>query len=66
MTQELLSQYTPYIESITLRPSSGGRFEISVGDDLIYSKKATGRHVQPGEIGQMLETRYGFVAMPVD
>ncbi len=61
MTEELLKLYTPNIEEITLRPSSGGRFEISVDGELIYSKKATGRHVQPGEIAGLLEERFGFV-----
>jgi selenoprotein W-related protein len=66
LTQELLSQYTPDIETITLLPSSGGRFEVSVGDEVIYSKKATGRHVQPGEIADLLEKRFGFTVAPVD
>jgi len=66
LTTELLSQYTPYIESISLQPSSGGRFEVRVGEELIYSKKALGRHVAPGEIAQLLEARYGFVATPID
>lgn len=66
MTQELLSQYTPNIETITLIPSSGGRFEVSVGDTLVYSKKSTGRHAQPGEVARLLEEKFGFVAMPVD
>ena len=47
-------------------PSSGGRFEVRVGADLVYSKKATGRHAEAGEIARLLEARYGFVATPVD
>ncbi len=66
MTQSLLSQYTPSIESITLIPSSGGRFEVRVGEDLIYSKKTLGRHAEPGEIARLLEEGFGFVATPVD
>jgi selenoprotein W-related protein len=36
--------------SVQLIPSSGGRFEVTVDDRLVYSKAATGRHSQPGEV----------------
>ena len=39
------------VEDIKLIPSSGGRYEIIVNGDLIYSKKALKRHAehkQPG------------------
>jgi selenoprotein W-related protein len=42
------------IESFTLVPSDGGRFEFSVNGDLIYSKLDLGRHPQPGEIAGLL------------
>jgi selenoprotein W-related protein len=35
---------------VTLIPSSGGVFEITFGDSLIYSKKATGQFPEPGDI----------------
>ena len=38
------------MEGITLIPSDGGRFEVSVNGQLIYSKLATQRHAQPGEV----------------
>ncbi len=31
-------------------PSGGGVFEVSLDDTLLFSKKALGRHAQPGEI----------------
>jgi selenoprotein W-related protein len=31
---------------VLLIPSSGGVFEVTVGDKLVYSKKATGRHAE--------------------
>lgn len=31
-------------------PSRGGVFEVSLGDELIYSKKKTGRHAEHDEI----------------
>ncbi len=38
------------MEEIALIPSDGGRFEVSVNGRLIYSKLATQRHAQPGEV----------------
>lgn len=60
MTEELLEKYTPVIETLTLIPSDGGRFEVIVGDELIYSKKATNRHAEPGEIARLFEEKTGF------
>ena len=37
-------------ESLVLVPSDEGRFEVSVNQQLLYSKLKTGRHAQPGEI----------------
>jgi selenoprotein W-related protein len=30
--------------------SSGGRFEVTVDGRLVFSKQATGRHAEPGEV----------------
>ena len=38
-----------------LIPSGGGRFELVVDGDLVYSKKATGRHANDGEVLQIFE-----------
>ena len=50
MAADLLEHFTQAITDLTLIPSSGGRFEVTVGDTLIYSKKATKRHAEPGEV----------------
>jgi selenoprotein W-related protein len=47
---ELLKNFEPEIESITVIPSDGGRFEVTVNDHLLYSKLKTGRHAEPDEI----------------
>jgi len=49
-----LEEYEPQIESFTLVPSDGGKFEISVNGDLIYSKLETRRHVEPGEVADLV------------
>ena len=50
LAQELLKDYEHVIEGITLVPSDGGRFEVSVNGELIYSKLQTKRHAEAGEV----------------
>jgi selenoprotein W-related protein len=50
LANELLMNFEPEIESVSLVPSNGGRFEVSVNGQLVYSKLQTGRHAEPGEI----------------
>ena len=48
------------IETLTLLPSGGGLFEVTVNDQLIYSKRKTGRHAEAGEVlGLMRKRRDG-------
>jgi len=44
MAAELISTFGQAISRLTLRPSSGGRYEVTVDGELVYSKKATGKH----------------------
>jgi selenoprotein W-related protein len=41
---EILSGYQHDIESFTFEMGSGGDFEFSIDDDLIYSKRSTGEY----------------------
>jgi selenoprotein W-related protein len=50
LAEELLKEYEHVIESVTLVPSDGGRFEVTVNGQLLYSKLATHRHAEPGEV----------------
>ena len=47
---ELLKNFEHVVESVTLIPSDGGRFEVSVNGKLVYSKLEMKRHAQAGEI----------------
>ena len=42
MTTKLLTTYKQKIKDLTLIPTGGGAFEISLNGDLIYSKLKTG------------------------
>ena len=44
---------------VTLTPSSGGVFEISLGDQRIFSKKAQGRFPEEGEVATRLTEAFG-------
>lgn len=55
MAAELLKNFEAQIESLTLIPSDGGRFELSVNGNLLYSKLRTGRHAAPGEVIELVK-----------
>lgn len=44
---------------VRLLPSDKGRFEVTLDGELLYSKAATGRHAEPGEIRALIEERLG-------
>jgi selenoprotein W-related protein len=47
---DLVHEFEAEIESLELLPSDGGRFEVRVNGDLVFSKKQLGRHAEPGEV----------------
>ena len=55
LASELLKKFEPEIETLTLLPSEGGRFEVSVNGNLIYSKLRTGRYAEAGEVAGLVE-----------
>jgi selenoprotein W-related protein len=57
MTDELLQEFEPYIASWTLVPGRGGAYEVSIDDEVIFSKKALGRHAEVDEIRKLLQQR---------
>jgi selenoprotein W-related protein len=58
LAAELLQDYEPEIESITLVPSEGGRFEVTVNDQLVFSKLQLYRHAEPGEILTLIKKAF--------
>jgi selenoprotein W-related protein len=51
----LINEFEPEIETLTLIPSDGGRFELTVNDRLVYSKLQTRRHTEPGEVTALIQ-----------
>ena len=54
LEKDLLKEFEHVIESMTIIPSDGGRFEVSVNGSLIYSKLQTKRHAEPGEVVKLV------------
>ena len=50
LANDLLKNFEYDLQSLTLIPSDGGKFEVSVNDRLVYSKLQTHRHAEPGEV----------------
>jgi selenoprotein W-related protein len=55
----LLEEFEQDISDLKLVPSRGGVFEVVVDGDLLYSKKATGRHAEHDEVLKLLRERAG-------
>lgn len=55
MAAELLEFHEAEIGQISLIPSNGGRFEVTVNGTLLYSKLKTGLHAEPGEVRALVE-----------
>lgn len=50
MTGELFNEFEKKIDELTIIPSHGGRFEVCVDGELIFSKLEEGRHAEEGEV----------------
>ena len=66
MTNEILEtrELEAFISSWRLIPSKGGVFEVTVNGELVYSKKALGRHAEPGEVRAVIERKLEQVRPP--
>ncbi len=51
---ELLKEYEHLIESVVLIPSDGGRFEVEVNGELVFSKLQLNRHAEAGEVVKII------------
>jgi selenoprotein W-related protein len=48
--EDLLHDYQHVIDELTVITASGGVFDVEVDDELLFSKKAEGRHANEGEV----------------
>ena len=61
---DLLSTYQHVIRELTLVTGAKGIFDVEVDGELLYSKHATGRHAEPGEVLELFRTAYGEGVTP--
>ena len=57
MVEKVLEEFEDNIAQITLIKSDGGRFEVVVDGDLVYSKLETGRHAEYEDVAGPLRAR---------
>ena len=56
---ELIKNYEHVIEAIIIVPSDGGRFEVTVNGQLLFSKLETHRHAEVGEVTGLVRKLVG-------
>lgn len=59
LVERILQQHEEVLERVSLIPSSGGAFELSLDGELLFSKKAAGRFPTLEEALQALASRLG-------
>ncbi|MEX2163739.1 MAG: SelT/SelW/SelH family protein [Sulfuricaulis sp.] len=57
MAQELLTTFDQEISELTLKPGTGGIFEISANGVLVWSRKTEGRFPEITELKQLIRDR---------
>ncbi len=63
---DLLSTYQHVIDSLTLVTGAKGIFDVEVDGELLYSKHATGRHAEPGEVLRLFREHFADGVAPYD
>ena len=54
MTQEILMTFADELTRVSLEPGSGGIFDVLVNEELIYSKKVSGKFPESKELKQLI------------
>lgn len=58
MADHLIKKFKQNITELSLLPSDGGRFEVKVEDELIYSKLSTGQFPDDADIERAVSERF--------
>ena len=59
MAEEIIAEFGDQLETITLVKGAGGRFEVSVDSQMVFSKAEERRHAQAGEVVQKMQAKLG-------
>jgi selenoprotein W-related protein len=66
VARDLLHEYQHVIETLTMVTGSKGVFEVVVDERPLYSKRAMGRHAQPGEVLALFREQYAAGVTPYE
>lgn len=55
---DLLTNYQHIIDTLTFTTGSKGVFDVTVDGEVLYSKAASGRHADPGEVLELFTERH--------
>ena len=56
-TRSILNEQSNKISEVSILPSSGGVYEISFNDEVIFSKKELDRYPEKDEIEEIIRTK---------
>ena len=59
LADELMGLWAPIMRGLELRPGASGRFEITLDDELIFSKAELDRFPKAGEVARSFESKLG-------
>ncbi len=57
MTEQLITEFKQALEEVALVPASGGRFEVYVDGEMVFSKKEAGRFPKYEEVRSVVQQR---------
>lgn len=57
LSRTLLTEHTDKVSELALIPSHGGVFEISLNDELLFSKKELDRYPEKGEVEDLVRAK---------
>lgn len=57
MTSKLLTTFKQQIKELTLVPAGGGKFELTLDGELVYSKLKTGKFPEEKWVTDLVEKR---------
>lgn len=60
LVSDLMDRYKRKVGKFVLVPSDGGVFEVSVGKDLVWSKKETGEYPDNQKLAKVIDSKLGL------
>jgi selenoprotein W-related protein len=62
LTEEILNELKNQVKELLIIPSSGGVFEVTLNNELIFSKKELDRFPDEGEVMNTIRSKIGVTS----